>query len=414
MLFTLVSLFPAIFGILQTRDLFDPRVFLLVYWLSYTSQLSIYFLQSGVLPSGVVQAHVSSVLTCAAASSIAFTGVSAAVVRPSKTRVNGEKRQEIACISRDLSFLLMVVFSVAIMLYALRFGGLEFHKAEHRDGRSHETASVYRLLVVSTMLTSMVAISLDAQVAEFGRSRVRGVLAMLLCQIVWCWFLSERNVVLIAVLVAAMYRCRRLLHIRVFALGVACFMLYFVQLDRSTTSQQQELDSGAVSEYVTTKGLPRFSASLTVFTNVVDLIPRRNDYFFGASYLTSLQTFLPGDPLGARERSIATWFPEHYYFQGSTGVDFAVDAEAYANFGWIGPPFVFALLCLVLSLLYSRRREFGLASVLYPVVVLIFLGAIRTNSQTTFKMIVGAFAFCFLLIFIAKVANRSRGLAGHG
>ena len=409
LLFSCVCLVPAILGLLWTGDLFDPRAFLVVYWLSYTSQLSSYFL-AGALPDNIIAPYTAPVLICAAASSVIFCViVSSFIRRPPVFFGRAEDRRYVVA-SRDVALLVMLVASVLILLYALKNGGLNFHKAAFRDSKSDFDKTLYRLLVVVTMLSSMITISLDSQCWTFNRSKVKVILLLVLCQIVWCWLMSERNVVLILVLVGAMYRGVDTWKIKSGALAMACFMLLFVQLHRSATNQQRRLASSDVNEYVQTKGLPKFSASLTVFTNVVDTVPERAEFFYGSTYLTSLQTFLPGDPLGARKRSIATWFPKNYYYQANSGVDFAIDAEGYVNFGWWGPPLIFGCVALLLVQLYNARQRYWLAATIYPIVVLVFLGAIRTNSQTTFKMIAGGLVCCLLLRSIAlTMVPRNQG-----
>lgn len=400
--FTAASLVPALLGILWTGDLFDPRVFLLVYWLSYSSQLSSYFLV-GALPANIVEPYTCPVLICAAVSSLVFGVTISLMIKRTPARIRTAEEQEFLVASRNVALLIMLVFSVVILFYAIQNGGLNFHKATFRDSKSDFDKTFYRLLIVVTMLSSMITISLDSQCWNFNRSKIKAILILVIFQIIWCWLMSERNVVLILVLVGALYRGIDTWKIRSGALAMACFMLLFVQLSRSATNQHRRLASSDVNEYVQTKGLPKFSASLTVFTNVVDTVPERAEHFYGSTYLTSLQTFLPGDPLNARKRSIATWFPKNYYYQANSGVDFAIDAEGYVNFGWIGPPIIFGCISLCLVLLYNSRQRFWLAATLYPIVVLVFLGAIRTNSQTTFKMIAGGLVCCLILRSVALI-----------
>ena len=404
-MFTVCSLCPAIYGILKNRDLFDPRVFLLVYWLSYTSQFSSYFLQGGVMPVRVIEPYACPLLVCASFSSLCFAAVTGLILTRNKGICEIGEKQNLAIASRDLALVLMVGASLVIFFYALKEGGLNFEKALHRDSKDGIAKIVYRLLIVATMLSTMVAISLDSLCYRIGQSKLKLVLFSLALQIVWCWLMSERNVVLTLVLTAALYRGKGTWKLAACTIGIAFLMLLLVQLNRNANHKKTKLDSNSVSEYVHAEGLPKFSASLTVFTNVIDTVPERHDFFYGWTYLTSLQTFLPGDPLNARERSIATWFPENYYYQANSGVDFALDAEGYVNFGWVGPPLVFIFIAFVLSKLYNRRCRFGLAAIVYPVVVLVALGAIRTNSQTTFKMTAGAFVCCYLVLaFASKIA----------
>jgi len=414
LLFSLVCLVPSLLGLLWTGDLFDPRIFLVVYWLSYTSQLASYFLV-GALPDNIVAPYACPVLICAAVSSIVFGIIVSASIRRPQEFINQSQNQDFLVASRDIALLIMFVLSVVIMLYALKNGGLNFQKAVYRDSKSEFDKIFYRLLVVGTMLSSMLSISLDSQCWKFNRSKLRIILVLVLCQIVWCWLMSERNVVLILVLVGAMYRGQNTLKIKGGAIALACFMLLFVQLNRKASNQQRKFTSNDVNEYVQTKGLPKFSASLTVFTNLVDTVPERADYFYGSTYLTSLQTFLPGDPLEARKRSIATWFPKNYYYQANSGVDFAIDAEGYVNFGWLGPPVIFACVALFLVQLYNAREHSWLAATIYPIIVLVFLGSIRTNSQTTFKMIAGGFVCCLILrSLVIAMASRPQGSESNG
>ncbi len=396
LLFSSVSIVPAVSVMFRRRNLFDPTSFLAIYWISYTSQLTEYF-ATGRFHTYVLGEHVAAVLVCAAVSCVLFLIGCALLGRVRGDMVLNGGDLKAATLARDVCLIGMSIGSVLLLAFALREGGLDFNKAWFRDNTSASVLSIYRVLIVATMLMSYLAVALDAMVHQYGRGRTVWIVLMVICQLGWCWLMSQRNVLLVLFAVAALYGGGSAKKLRFAALCIAALFSVAVQFHRTAVNQDRSIEARELQDFASKQFLPRLSASMTVFTNVMDLVPRKSYYFLGATYVTSLLTFIPADPFDARDESIANWFPANFYFQGETGVDFALDAEAYVNFGLAGPPILFLLLGCSLSLLQSKSTKYGFASIYYPTAAIIAFSAVRTNSQASLKMLVGTAVVCFLI-----------------
>ena len=94
------------------------------------------------------------------------------------------------------------------------------------------------------------------------------------------------------------------------------------------------------------------------FTNVATEVPAVDSHWYGHSLLVALVSFIPGDfPL--KDDTPVHWFHDIYDMQKVAGYAFSQDAEAYLNFGWIGPPLWFAVWGYLLSVGYRRAIRPG-------------------------------------------------------
>jgi oligosaccharide repeat unit polymerase len=166
-------------------------------------------------------------------------------------------------------------------------------------------------------------------------------------------------------------------------------------------------DTGFSFEEIAQSLLTRNSSNLLVFTNVTQWVPEQEGYWYGESYVDAALNLIPGLPIG---ETLSMWFKRMYEYQGRSGFAFSMDAEAYVNFGWIGPALVFAGWGAVLGYLYRQSRvRPGVNTIFIWVLALTSsLFAIRAFSLPLLKMVVYGALGSRLVWFIALAFDQAR------
>ena len=122
----------------------------------------------------------------------------------------------------------------------------------------------------------------------------------------------------------------------------------------------------------------------------VDVVPDLEPFWAGRSLVGALASFLPGDS-ALSEMTPARWFQESYDRQQIAGFAFSQDAEAYLNFGWLGPAVWFGIGGWLLGVAY-RRATYKPARPLDAYVwwysLAVALMAIRADSRGLFKLVI--------------------------
>jgi len=153
------------------------------------------------------------------------------------------------------------------------------------------------------------------------------------------------------------------------------------------------------------RSITYLSSNLHVLTNVLDLVPDAEPFWYGRSWFATLASFVPGD-LALTAETPTRWFREVYDHQHVASFAFSQDAEAYLNFGWIGPVICFSIWGYLLGVAYRR------AAVATPRTVDVFiwwhsvacsLFAIRSDSRGFIKMVVVGIAASIILWKVAEL-----------
>lgn len=92
---------------------------------------------------------------------------------------------------------------------------------------------------------------------------------------------------------------------------------------------------------------------LFINTQIIDRTSDDLPFMYGATYANSVLNLLPSW-LYQTGFSLSQWFKDLYGPGGISGYGFAIDAEAYLNFGYIGVPVLFAVLALLQRVLCNR------------------------------------------------------------
>ena len=95
-------------------------------------------------------------------------------------------------------------------------------------------------------------------------------------------------------------------------------------------------------------------SNLFVVSRVIEWVPDELPYEGGMTYVHTLGNLAPSFLLPQlRQGSLLTWFKERYAPTSQSGYGFGMEAEAYLNFGLLGPVVVFAVWTLVLCRLHD-------------------------------------------------------------
>ena len=105
------------------------------------------------------------------------------------------------------------------------------------------------------------------------------------------------------------------------------------------------------------QGVLGLGSNLFIVSRVVEWIPTEIPYQLGATYAHTLVNLLPSFVLPQLHyESLLSWFKERYAPTSDSGYGFAMEAEAYMNFGLAGPLAIFCLWTLGLCRLFERQR----------------------------------------------------------
>lgn len=185
-------------------------------------------------------------------------------------------------------------------------------------------------------------------------------------------------------------------------------LTYFQSTTRSGDSLTLGSRSNALREATKTNasGLSAFFANAIPIANVLTaamtVFPERESFAFGMSYIGSAANlavphFIVGsyaaDPPNIAFRRL--YYPDVDDF----GLDYALAAEAYQNFGVIGVPLIMFLVGLLLESTFQRATLHPCSR--WPVIHLIlasaFLWGIRTDSNATFKAALYGIVWIFMV-----------------
>jgi hypothetical protein len=97
-------------------------------------------------------------------------------------------------------------------------------------------------------------------------------------------------------------------------------------------------------------------SNLFIVSRVVEWIPDEIPYQLGTTYVHTLVNLLPSFFLPELHfESLLAWFKKHYAPTSDSGYGFAMEAEAYMNFGLLGPLAVFGIWAFALCRLFEGQ-----------------------------------------------------------
>jgi hypothetical protein len=220
------------------------------------------------------------------------------------------------------------------------------------------------------------------------------------------------------------YRIRRI-GVREIAIGLPLLIVVQIMRDmRTLDSTLTELRSGQVADYLVEQigfenlfgvlgSILTGIAGWDVFSNVLNIVPFMDNYFYGSSYLNSIVGLFKPRVLGLSsydEVTLSVWYMQ-MYAPGTInhGYDFSMLAEAYINFGYFMPIWFFFIGVFLYFLSSSIRLTQSPFLLFFSVITLVVLTfGLRSDSNVVLKAV---FFQTVTIIFMIKLMD---SLSGSG
>lgn len=216
-------------------------------------------------------------------------------------------------------------------------------------------------------------------------------------------------------------RIRKLPLYPTLAVGMVVVFLVFpmIRLHRSMRGEDRlnwSSFAGTLENYdnPAAASLTEMGGTLATTAYTMDLVPSDRDFEFGKGYFFAALTVLPNIFGTTRHPSVergtaSAWLVrtvsyEHAASGGGLGYSFV--AEAYLNFGWLGPPLVMILLGYALAAAECFAAVSASPAACSLMGVILFFGLIYSRAETTdiVRPIVwcGFFPVAALSLFVAQ------------
>ncbi len=222
----------------------------------------------------------------------------------------------------------------------------------------------------------------------------------MLCFILYCFYclyIGERDFILIVLSIAIWWMKRKRISIFKFGLIVLVATIYFVF---------SSLGRGGLFEGGSVAALLNQGSNLMVTSNVASWLEQGMNHWNGRSYFSSIINMFT---LGAIkiDEPLSIWFSSKYSSSVNDGAfGFAMEAEAYLNFGLTGVFLFFAIISMLLSKFYRNHKKGRvLGSLLTYFSIFYLVYAIRGEALMIFK----AFIYCMIIFFTCLlIAQRGK------
>jgi hypothetical protein len=200
------------------------------------------------------------------------------------------------------------------------------------------------------------------------------------------------------------------------ALAIAAVVLVGLEWARSGGALSWSAQVSAISDRAREESVVQsvlgLGSNLFITSRVVEWVPQEIPYRWGETYLHTTVNLIPSFLLpDLRFESLLKWFKERYAPTSQTGYGFGMEAEAYLNFGLLGPLGMFALWSFGLSRLHDGARRLPQA-VLYryafTFMVPFSLSCIRGDSLMGAKGFLYAAGIVWLLARVSGVRRLVR------
>jgi len=313
-------------------------------------------------------------------------------------------------------FLLVVDYS--------RFGSIFQLLAMKRDARMSLISStrgnlpyLYFLFVSSSMYFYSIVHSAKRRIVKkyvfFG-------LAVLPIIILWLFEGERGNIMTIGLILLAVWSSRFLIKVSikwVIFLGLLWILFSFIGYIRgAVTVAIRTYNPKVITSYIKERAewrwfYPReFSGPYLTLTASID---RKEEFRYGRTYLQAIPYLLPRSLYpGEKPLTIGHEFGEYMQslvdHKGKIGVGFLPVAEAYINFGWIGPAIMMFLIGICINYLSSfRKKKTFFWTILYANLLPLAWEFNRTGFANCFFYTIysiGTLVFLYILILLFSEA----------
>ncbi len=413
------------------RDLFDPRVFFPLFYAYVCSGACLFkiFCSGEYHPGLKVDLLIPVLFSCSTAIVGFVVGGTFGMrkverllqahrvtypVKTLKERLSNRLVRDIAVLGAVVTLAGYAFFSYSLQSNAPADdrAGKAFHLAIADEG----TLRMFYFFAAASTASLTLAVITDAYVSRKAFSPM--IVALLASAFAVCTYSGERDVLL----VAGVWCISNWPKLSRFSITIAVLLIVgwmglspvLRTFGLGFGSQLAAIDKVRGEDWF--YSVTHFAPNVHVFTNVATEVPEIDAHWNGRSLVGAFASFLPGE-FALKDETPSRWFHDVYDMQKVAGYAFSQDAEAYLNFGWLGPPFWFAVWGYLLSVGYRRAIRPGaqLWDVFvwwYAVAVSVF--GVRSDSRGILKMfILGAVASKLLCVLADHWAeHRSRELIG--
>jgi oligosaccharide repeat unit polymerase len=160
------------------------------------------------------------------------------------------------------------------------------------------------------------------------------------------------------------------------------------------------------------QGILNQGSLLFINTQIINLTETIQPFMYGQTYLNSLVNLIPNF-IYSSDLQLLSWFKNIYAPTSSSGYGFALDAEAYLNFGYWGVIPFFIAISLVQRFAFNRigRHPFYLYFSVFYTAFLPY--AFRNDSLSLFKGSIYAIIFFNLIAFASWPVIRKYERLNH-
>lgn len=135
---------------------------------------------------------------------------------------------------------------------------------------------------------------------------------------------------------------------------------------------------------------------LFINTYVLKVIEEGHEFFYGWTYINSIINLAPSW-LYSTEFNLQRWFHELYAKNSTSGYGFALDAEAYLNYGYVGVAIFFSSFSLYWRLLIIKFNNSDFFRYLMFFSIGFSMYSLRNDSLSLFK---GTFYAIIIYLFV--------------
>lgn len=391
--FLATALAPAAFALRRGHRLFAPTVVFPLGYALMTAGPSLWFLLTRWYYVGVVRDHAVSVLLSCASACLAFqVGAWLVARRPADAGGKGCGNVAVEHGVRRLSWLLLAIALLAYGAISIRMRQ-EVGPADKSELLALATPASLRAYTLAAAAIQALGLLFVAVESRLRPGRLTPALLVLLGVYgALCVWNRERDVFFLGLgwLVLNAHLLRRRAIVATALLGLFVAAVPVLRLGDIRGAEGEAVPMGRRLALLAGSLLTQTSSNFYVYSNVIDWVPAWSEHRHGMTYVEALASFLP-ESIGGEKRSLAGWFKDRYAPRSTVGYGFAMDAEAYLNFGWAGPPLVFLVWGLVLGLIYRRagRSDAGsLHAFIWILALSSSLYAVRMESRVLLKLVV--------------------------
>jgi len=158
-----------------------------------------------------------------------------------------------------------------------------------------------------------------------------------------------------------------------------------------------------------------YSASSLLYT--MRYVPSLEPFCYGTTILFGMTTFLPNlfGIFGTRSLgrySLSKWLMEHLGI--SYGPGFSIAAEAYINFGWLGPLLGIPFGHILMKLSDSRTHDLIKKTVTYAIYTVIFSLPRRYLGSVVGEIVIGLFPLIFIYYLVNHRFQSGKKITENG